>query len=106
MVCLDPNRAHIASIVGGSQAQPQASIHRSAQLTLSTTPIIAATSSAGTSYHVPRGPAVVANLAAPRSNVTTMRTPLVVTAQNTAGHTFVRPPRYLFRSSIHPFCQN
>lgn len=53
---------------------------------------IPATPPAGTTYHVPRGPAVVANLASPRSNVATaIRAPLVV-AQAT-GQGFVRPSR-------------
>lgn len=94
----DANRAQITSIVGNTQShtQPHVSggltLPRPAQITLSATPLVAQNSS-GTSYHVPRGPAVVANLAAPRSNVTTVRTPLVVTAQNSQTHTFVRPPR-------------
>lgn len=85
--------------MGGGQSHTQSqvaaslSIQRPTQITLSATPIVAAQSPTGTSYHVPRGPAVVANLAAPRSNVTTVRTPLVVTAQNSQTHAFVRPPR-------------
>ncbi|CAG9767547.1 unnamed protein product [Ceutorhynchus assimilis] len=92
MIKQDTNRTQITGIV--SQSQPQSggiTIQRPTQITLSATPLVSAQSPPGTSYHVPRGPAVVANLAAPRSNVTTIRTPLVVTAQNT--QTFVRPPR-------------
>uniref|UniRef100_A0AAR5PK97 Histone deacetylase complex subunit SAP130 C-terminal domain-containing protein n=1 Tax=Dendroctonus ponderosae TaxID=77166 RepID=A0AAR5PK97_DENPD len=93
----DPNKAQISTIVQShSQSQPAGSIsiQRPAQISLGTTlPIVAAPNPSGTSYHVPRGPAVVANLAAPRSNVTTVRTPLVVTAQNSQAHTFVRPAR-------------
>ncbi|KAL1490491.1 hypothetical protein ABEB36_013176 [Hypothenemus hampei] len=91
---LDSNRAHITSIVAATQSQAQP-IQRPAQITLSATPIVATPSPTGASYHVPRGPAVVANLAAPRSNVATVRTPIVVTAQTTPAHTFVRPPRTL-----------
>ncbi|XP_066157431.1 histone deacetylase complex subunit SAP130 [Euwallacea fornicatus] len=89
----------ITSIVGATQAQPQVSgslaIQRPTQLSLSATPIVASPNPTGASYHVPRGPAVVANLAAPRSNATTVRTPLVVTPQNSQTHTFVRPTRTL-----------
>ncbi|XP_044267912.1 histone deacetylase complex subunit SAP130-A isoform X2 [Tribolium madens] len=60
-------------------------IQRPAQITLSTAPV-----PCGTTYHVPRGPAVVANLAAPRSNVASVRAPMVVAAQASG---FVRPPR-------------
>lgn len=70
----------------GEQTQSQSPV-RPTQITLSATPLM----TSGTSYHVPRGPAVVANLAAPRSNVTTVRTPMVVTAQT--GQAFVRPSR-------------
>ncbi|XP_050309445.1 histone deacetylase complex subunit SAP130-A [Anthonomus grandis grandis] len=95
----DSGRTQITGIVGGSQSQnhPQStagiSVQRPTQITLSATPLVAAQNSTGTTYHVPRGPAVVANLAAPRSNVSTVRTPLVVTAQNSQTHSFVRPPR-------------
>lgn len=83
---LDSSRAQIASIIS-STSQPQVSgnLSRPAQITLSTAPLLTQTT-VGTTYHVPRGPAVVANLAAPRSNVTTVRTPLVVTAQSGQVH--------------------
>ncbi|XP_076269949.1 sin3A-associated protein 130 isoform X2 [Rhynchophorus ferrugineus] len=90
----DSNKSQISNIGGTSQGQSQTqvagtlAIQRPTQITLSTTMV--AQNSTGTSFHVPRGPAVVANLAAPRSNVATVRAPLV-TAQNT--QTFVRPPR-------------
>ncbi|KAG5883158.1 hypothetical protein JTB14_033409 [Gonioctena quinquepunctata] len=86
----DSTRTQIAGIITSntSQAQVTGNMSRTTQITLSTAP-----QSLGTSYHVPRGPAVVANLAAPRSNVTTVRTPMVVTAQSGQPHTFVRPPR-------------
>ncbi|KAJ8930195.1 hypothetical protein NQ314_017035 [Rhamnusium bicolor] len=90
----DSNRAQIANIITSSTSQPSISgnLSRPAQITLSTTPLLAQ-STVGTTYHVPRGPAVVANLAAPRSNVATVRTPMVVTAQSGQPHSFVRPPR-------------
>ncbi|EFA03829.2 histone deacetylase complex subunit SAP130 [Tribolium castaneum] len=89
----DAARTQIASILTTSQPQSSAAnitIQRPTQITLSTTPVVPC----GTNYHVPRGPAVVANLAAPRSNVASVRAPMVVTAQ-TGGqaHAFVRPPR-------------
>ncbi|XP_030751138.1 histone deacetylase complex subunit SAP130 [Sitophilus oryzae] len=93
---VDPSKTQITNIGGPSQGQAQTqvtgtlAIQRSAQITLSTAPVVAQ-NTAGTSYHVPRGPAVVANLAAPRSNVATVRAPLIVTAQNSQA--FVRPPR-------------
>lgn len=79
----DSNRAQNANIITSSTSQPQVSgnLSRPTQITLSTTPLLAQTT-VGTTYHVPRGPAVVANLAAPRSNVTTVRAPMVVTAQS------------------------
>ncbi|XP_060516637.1 histone deacetylase complex subunit SAP130 isoform X2 [Cylas formicarius] len=89
-------RAQIASIIS-SQAQAQISsslaIQRPAQITL-TSPIVTQNTS-GTTYHVPRGPAVVANLAAPRSNITAVRSPMVVSAQSSQSgqsHPFVKPP--------------
>ncbi|CAG9858712.1 unnamed protein product [Phyllotreta striolata] len=86
----DSSRTQIASIITSNTSQPQVTTNlaRPTQITLST-----GAQSIGASYHVPRGPAVVANLAAPRSNVGTGRTPMVVTAQGTQSHTFVRPPR-------------
>lgn len=82
---LDAARSQITSILTTSQAQPQGSasitIQRPAQITLSTTPVVAQNVSCGTTYHVPRGPAVVANIAAPRSNVAAVRGPMVVAAQ-------------------------
>lgn len=56
-------------------------MQKSTQITLAATlPVVGQNPSTGTTYHVPRGPAVVANLAAPRSNVATaIRGPLVVT---------------------------
>lgn len=80
---LDSNRTQIAGIITSSnvsQSQNVNNLSRPTQIALSATPLVAQ-SAIGTSYHVPRGPAVVANLAAPRSNVTTVRTPMVVTAQ-------------------------
>lgn len=94
---LDSTRTQIASIITGgntSQSQNATNIQRPTQIALSATPLVAQ-SAVGTSYHVPRGPAVVANLAAPRSNVTTVRAPMVVTAQTNQvdiyliWHTFV-----------------
>uniref|UniRef100_A0A6P7F1A4 Histone deacetylase complex subunit SAP130-A n=1 Tax=Diabrotica virgifera virgifera TaxID=50390 RepID=A0A6P7F1A4_DIAVI len=84
------SRPQIANLISANTSQPQVSsnLARPTQITLSTAP-----QTIGTSYHVPRGPAVVANLAAPRSNVTTVRTPMVVTAQGSQSHSFVRPPR-------------
>ncbi|KAK9712395.1 Histone deacetylase complex subunit SAP130 C-terminus [Popillia japonica] len=73
---------------GQSQTQGSGSItvQRPTQITL-TTPVVPQTPA----YHVPRGPAVVANLAAPRSNVATaIRASMVVTQTTPA---FVRPPR-------------
>ncbi|XP_063903312.1 histone deacetylase complex subunit SAP130 isoform X4 [Zophobas morio] len=94
----DAARSQITSILTTSQAQPQGSasitIQRPAQITLSTTPVVAQNVSCGTTYHVPRGPAVVANIAAPRSNVAAVRGPMVVAAQTSGQtHAFVRPPR-------------
>lgn len=85
----DSNRPQITGIITSNTSQPQvtSNLSRPTQITLS-----APSQTIGTSYHVPRGPAVVANLAAPRSNVTTVRTPMVV-AQGGQPHTFVRPPR-------------
>lgn len=80
-------RTQITNIL--NTAQPQVSgnitIQRPAQITLATTlPVVAQNIPSGTTYHVPRGPAVVANLAAPRSNVgAAIRAPMVVTAQTT-----------------------
>lgn len=76
MYCiLDSSRPQIASIITSNTSQPQvtANLARPAQITLS--------SATQNPYHVPRGPAVVANLAAPRGNVAAGRTPMVVTAQ-------------------------
>nr|XP_023019504.1 histone deacetylase complex subunit SAP130-B [Leptinotarsa decemlineata] len=86
----DTSRTQIASIItsNASQAQATGNLSRTTQITLTTAP-----QNLGTSYHVPRGPAVVANLAAPRSNVSTVRTPMVVSAQSGQTHPFVRPPR-------------
>jgi hypothetical protein len=94
----DAARTQITSILTTSQAQPQGSasitIQRPTQITLSTTPVVAQNVPCGTTYHVPRGPAVVANLAAPRSNVASVRAPMVVAAQaGGQAHAFVRPPR-------------
>ncbi|XP_057670955.1 histone deacetylase complex subunit SAP130-B isoform X1 [Diorhabda carinulata] len=85
----DSGRPQITGIITSNTSQPQvtSNLSRPTQITLS-----APSQTIGTSYHVPRGPAVVANLAAPRSNVTTVRTPMVV-AQGGQPHTFVRPPR-------------
>lgn len=90
------NRAQIASIISSTQAQSAATnitIQRPAQITLST-PLVA--SVPGTSYHVPRGAAVVANLAAPRSNVAAARAPMVVTAQRirTSSSNAITCPKY------------
>lgn len=78
-------RTQIANIIGTTQAQVSGNItiQRPAQITLTTTmPVVAQNVPSGTTYHVPRGPAVVANLAAPRSNVASaIRAPMVVTAQ-------------------------
>lgn len=79
----DSNRTQIASIItssNASQSQSANNLARSTQIALTAAPLVTQ-NTVGTSYHVPRGPAVVANLAAPRSNVTTVRTPMVVTAQ-------------------------
>ncbi|CAG9825085.1 unnamed protein product [Phaedon cochleariae] len=86
----DSTRTQITNIIATnpSQSQITGNISRPNQITLSAAP-----QSIGTSYHVPRGPAVVANLAAPRSTVTTVRAPMVVTAQVGQTHSFVRPPR-------------
>ncbi|CAH0558212.1 unnamed protein product [Brassicogethes aeneus] len=75
----DSGRAQLGIITStqGSNQQGNLTIQqRPAQITLSA-PLVNQT---GASYHVPRGPAVVASLATNRSNVTT-------------GHGFVRPPR-------------
>lgn len=91
---IDSTRTQLASIITSSntsQSQSANNLSRPTQIALSATPLVAQ-SSVGTSYHVPRGPAVVANLAAPRSNVTTVRTPMVVTAQTSqvkAVHCFI-----------------
>ncbi|XP_022913567.1 histone deacetylase complex subunit SAP130 [Onthophagus taurus] len=73
-----------------SQVSGTITVQRPAQITLATASIPVVAQTTGTTYHVPRGPAVVANLAAPRSNVSTARGPIVV-AQTTQN--FVRPPR-------------
>lgn len=66
---------------GQTQNQVSGTIQRQAQITLATQ-VVAQNPSSGTTYHVPRGPAVVANLAAPRSNVATaIRAPMVVPTQ-------------------------
>lgn len=81
----------ITSIISTAQTQVSGSItiQRPAQITLATTgPVVAQNVPSGATYHVPRGPAVVANLAAPRSNVASaIRAPMVVTAQ-TSGQVF------------------
>lgn len=79
----------MAGILNASQSQSQNStnitLQRSAQITLATSLPVVATTLPGVTqntYHVPPGPAVVANLAVPRSNVAaSIRTPMVVTAQ-------------------------
>nr|CAI5827699.1 unnamed protein product [Callosobruchus analis] len=76
-----------------TQSLTTSNLSRPAQITFSPAAPLIAQSTSGTSYHVPRGPAVVANLAAPRSNVTTVRAPMVVTAQSNQPHAFVRPQR-------------
>nr|CAH7761253.1 unnamed protein product [Callosobruchus chinensis] len=76
-----------------TQSLTTTNLSRPAQITFSPATPLIAQSTTGTSYHVPRGPAVVANLAAPRSNVTTVRAPMVVAAQSNQPHAFVRPQR-------------
>ncbi|KRT79510.1 hypothetical protein AMK59_6762, partial [Oryctes borbonicus] len=83
---------HIAKndFISAGQSQTQGSgsitVQRPTQITL-TAPVVPQ----APAYHVPRGPAVVANLAAPRSNVATaIRASMVVTQTSPA---FVRPPR-------------
>ncbi|KAK5645713.1 hypothetical protein RI129_004177 [Pyrocoelia pectoralis] len=84
----DTSRAHAVS----TQGTASITLQRPAQITL---PVVATSLPvvSQNTYHVPRGPAVVANLAAPRSNVVgSIRAPMVVTAQ-TNQQTFIRPPR-------------
>lgn len=91
----DSSRTQLAGIITSSnagQSQGGNNLTRPTQIALSATPLVAQTT-IGTSYHVPRGPAVVANLAAPRSNVTTVRTPMVVTAQTNQVNNFCK---YIF----------
>lgn len=77
-------RKIVLGLINNAQSTAGITIQRPAQITLAT-PI--ATPPSGTTYHVPRGPAVVANLAAPRSNVATaIRAPMVVT--QTTGQVF------------------
>ncbi|XP_031343789.1 histone deacetylase complex subunit SAP130 isoform X2 [Photinus pyralis] len=86
----DTSRAHAVSTPGTASI----TLQRPAQITLAASlPVVASSLPvvSQNTYHVPRGPAVVANLAAPRSNVVgSIRTPMVVTAQANA---FIRPPR-------------
>lgn len=88
----DTTRAHAGSTPGTASI----TLQRPAQITLAASLPVVATSLPVVSqntYHVPRGPAVVANLAAPRSNVVgSIRSPMVVTAQSNQ-QTFIRPPR-------------
>lgn len=95
----EPVRTQITNIINtsnqnsGVQSQGNITLQRPSQLTLTATTISQSLQS-GTTYHVPRGPAVVANLAAPRGNVASVRTPMIVTAQSASQtHSFVRPPR-------------
>lgn len=96
-------RTQITNII--NTAQPQGSgniaIQRPSQITLATTlPLVAQNNPSGniSTYHVPRGPAVVANLAAPRSNLASaIRAPMIVTAPNTGQ---VTDYHILFLSNI------
>ncbi|KAF5287736.1 hypothetical protein FQA39_LY15756 [Lamprigera yunnana] len=91
-------RSHTAGIISATQTQANAgiTIQRPTQITLATSvPVVATTLPvvSQNTYHVPRGPAVVANLAAPRSNVAnSIRSPMVVTAQSNQ-QSFIRPSR-------------
>ncbi|KAB0798587.1 hypothetical protein PPYR_09580 [Photinus pyralis] len=88
----DTSRAHAVSTPGTASI----TLQRPAQITLAASlPVVASSLPvvSQNTYHVPRGPAVVANLAAPRSNVVgSIRTPMVVTAQANQ-QAFIRPPR-------------
>lgn len=93
----DSSRAQITNFINSGQNTASITLQKPAQITLASTPVVTQGISSGTSYHVPRGAAVVANLAAPRANITTtVRSPLIVNAQsNHASNqvtSFVRPP--------------
>lgn len=76
-------RSSVANIISSStQMSGNITMQKPAQITLATSVPAAQTVPSGTTFHVPRGPAAVANLAAPRSNVVpAIRASMVVTAQ-------------------------
>lgn len=84
----DAGRTQITNIIntsnqnsgGYAQGSTSITLQRPSQVTLTST-TISQNLAPGTTYHVPRGPAVVANLSAPRVNVASVRTPMIVTAQ-------------------------
>ncbi|XP_018325748.1 histone deacetylase complex subunit SAP130-A [Agrilus planipennis] len=92
------NRSQGTNLANTSQPQQSVSsnvIQRPTQITLTASLPVVAQSPTGT-YHVPRGPAVVANLAAPRSNVAAaIRNPMIVNTQTVgqSAQAYVRPPR-------------
>ncbi|XP_044751850.1 histone deacetylase complex subunit SAP130 isoform X5 [Coccinella septempunctata] len=98
----EPVRSQITNIIntsgqsseGPSQSSTSITPQRPSQVTFTSTTLAAQSLPPGTTYHVPRGPAVVANLAAPRGNVASVRTPMILTAPTASqAHSFVRPPR-------------
>ncbi|XP_017773055.1 PREDICTED: histone deacetylase complex subunit SAP130-A isoform X2 [Nicrophorus vespilloides] len=90
---ISTNMVPQAAVIKQGQNQSQASGNLTISRQATSLPVVCQSAPAGTTYHVPRGAAVVANLSAPRSNVVAaIRAPLVVTAQNSAQN-FVRPPR-------------
>lgn len=83
-------RAQIA--INPSQSQT-VTITRPTHITLAA-PVVAQTQSSGTTSHVPRGPAVVANLATPRSAVASpIRAPGLATTPPTQPTSFVTAVR-------------
>ncbi|KAF5303061.1 hypothetical protein FQR65_LT08390 [Abscondita terminalis] len=92
------SRTHSVGLLSAAQTPSTSAltIQRPTQITLSASlPVVATTLPvvSQNTYHVPRGPAVVANLAPPRSNVVgSIRTPMVVTGQPNQ-QAFVRPSR-------------
>lgn len=102
----DVQRTQIASIITNPSQTPTVTIARPSHITL-TTSVVAGSQPSGTAtYHVPRGPAVVANLAPPRSAVASpIRAPGLATTPSSQPTSFVTAVRQVsFKYNLILFC--